>query len=498
MAAMGRAAMLLVVLLAVSSASVVSAGRVGALRVRHSADQAVADFFSVVDEHHEVEKPLQPAEAAGGGDAPVVHWALLVAGSMGYGNYRHQADICHAYQLLHRGGLKDENIVVMMYDDIANNVLNPHKGVIINNPSGKDVYHGVPKDYTGADVNAATFLRVLAGDKAALSGVGSGKVIASGPNDFIFVYYSDHGGPGKRILGMPSPPFLYANDFNNVVKQKAARKGFDQMVIYVEACESGSIFEGLLPDNLNVYVTTASNAVESSWGTYCPGMSPHIPMEYSTCLGDLYSVAWMEDSDTNDLTRETLLQQYDKVKFRTSSNGTFNMGSHVMQYGDLAIDRDEVADFIGNPVMNPDNSLFLSYHHLDSKHVKQRDANLVHLMHRYTHAAEATAERQEAFDDVMAELAHRKHVDHTVDMLPKLLLGSALTNTFDVFAVREAGQPTVNDWDCYKSAIAEYEIACGPLEDYGMRHGRIFANLCNFGVTPEEVHQAATLACSAS
>jgi legumain len=29
-------------------------------------------------------------------------WALLVAGSNGYDNYRHQADICHAYQVLPR------------------------------------------------------------------------------------------------------------------------------------------------------------------------------------------------------------------------------------------------------------------------------------------------------------------------------------------------------------------------------------------------------------
>lgn len=66
-------------------------------------------------------------------------------------------------------------------------------------------------------------------------------------------------------------------------------------VIYVEACESGSIFEGLMPEDLNIYVTTASNAEESSWGTYCPGMEPSPPSEYITCLGDLYSVSWMED-----------------------------------------------------------------------------------------------------------------------------------------------------------------------------------------------------------
>lgn len=66
-------------------------------------------------------------------------------------------------------------------------------------------------------------------------------------------------------------------------------------VLYIEACESGSVFEGIMPKDLNIYVTTASNAQESSWGTYCPGMTPPPPPEYLTCLGDLYSVAWMED-----------------------------------------------------------------------------------------------------------------------------------------------------------------------------------------------------------
>ena len=50
-----------------------------------------------------------------------------------------------------------------------------------------------------------------------------------------------------------------------------------------------------MPKDINVYVTTASNAQESSFGTYCPGMDPSPPPEYITCLADLYSIAWMED-----------------------------------------------------------------------------------------------------------------------------------------------------------------------------------------------------------
>lgn len=53
--------------------------------------------------------------------AHAANWALLVAGSNGWFNYRHQADVCHAYQILHNHGIPDSNIVVMMFDDIAEN-----------------------------------------------------------------------------------------------------------------------------------------------------------------------------------------------------------------------------------------------------------------------------------------------------------------------------------------------------------------------------------------
>lgn len=74
-----------------------------------------------------------------------------------------QADVCHAYQLLRKGGLKEENIVVFMYDDIAMHELNPRPGVIINHPQGDNVYAGVPK------VNF-TFLSFIKTQRSALDG----------------------------------------------------------------------------------------------------------------------------------------------------------------------------------------------------------------------------------------------------------------------------------------------------------------------------------------
>jgi hypothetical protein len=47
------------------------------------------------------------------------------------------------------------------------------------------------------------------------------------------------------------------------------------------------------------------------------GSKPEPPPELYVCLGDLYSVAWMENSDEEDLTKETLLQQYKLIKVGT-------------------------------------------------------------------------------------------------------------------------------------------------------------------------------------
>ncbi|MQK21983.1 hypothetical protein EI013_26815, partial [Escherichia coli] len=131
-----------------------------------------------------------------------------------------------------KGGLREENIVVFMYDDIAFNEENPRPGVIINKPDGGDVYEGVPKDYTGEDVTVDNFFAALLGNKSALTG-GSGKVVNSGPNDHIFIYYTDHGGPG--VLGMPVGPYLYASDLIDVLKKKHVSGTYKKLVFYLEA-----------------------------------------------------------------------------------------------------------------------------------------------------------------------------------------------------------------------------------------------------------------------
>ena len=45
--------------------------------------------------------------------------------------------------------------------------------------------------------------------------------------------------------------------------------------------------------------------------------------------------------------------------------------------------------------------------------------------------------------------------------------------------------------------VAAWEGACGPLDQYGMRHTRAFANLCNTGLQPHTLGAMAAEGCSA-
>merc|ERR1719181_1808118 len=130
------------------------------------------------------------------------NWAVIIAGSNSYDNYRHQADACHAYQIAKKNGIPESNIIMLAYNDIAKDSHNPFPGQIFNKPTpqgtpGVDVYAGCKIDYEGSEVHADNFVKVLSGDTSA-----SGPVLKSTADDHVFVYYADHGGPG--ILGVPT------------------------------------------------------------------------------------------------------------------------------------------------------------------------------------------------------------------------------------------------------------------------------------------------------
>merc|ERR1711957_335658 len=169
-----------------------------------------------------------------------------------------------------------------------------------------------------------------------LTGVSTGnKVLKSTSEDNVFVFFSDHGAAG--LIAFPSSQ-LHKSDLQATFDTMHSKKMYNKLTFYLETCESGSMFQGMTTPG--VYALSASNPTESSWGTYCGSDAMVNGKSINSCLGDLFSVNWMEDSDAVDITAESLSDQFATV-FKTTTK------SAVMQWGDLSFQTDMVSEYQG-------------------------------------------------------------------------------------------------------------------------------------------------------
>lgn len=413
--------------------------------------------------------------AAFAGVAHADNWAVIVAGSNTFSNYRHQTDACHAYQVVKKNGIPDERIVVMIYDDIAKDEENPLPGQLFNKPTaagtpGVDVYAGCQKDYTGEDVTAANFLAVITGNSAAVKGK---KVLKSNANDNVFIFFTDHGGTG--IVAFPAGPYLYVNDLNTALRKMSAAKMYRKLVFYMEACESGSMFEGVLPKNLNIYVTTASNAEESSWGCYCPPEDQVNGVSIGSCLGDLYSVNWMEDADKQSSLgmKETLQEQYLLVQKLTDM-------SHVMQYGDTTFTNLTIGQFEGQVKSELLGRTYQGDREAAVKPrgvVNSRDIKLNDLYYAYLRAEKTNLlKAHKAAAALEAEVMHRVKSDKIFSTLAQRMTDN--DNWTPIFT-SPAATPIVASECVSRGYEAVYQY-CGGFSDYSLQYTRVVYNVCQY------------------
>ena len=57
-------------------------------------------------------------------------YAVLVQGSNGWGNYRHEADVLSIYQMLKANGYDDDHIILVSADDCADASENSDRGAV--------------------------------------------------------------------------------------------------------------------------------------------------------------------------------------------------------------------------------------------------------------------------------------------------------------------------------------------------------------------------------
>jgi len=415
--------------------------------------------------------------AMGMGVAWAADWAVLLAGSRTYGNYRHQSDTCHSYKIVNKFGIPDSRVIVMQYDDIAKDPENPYPGQVFNKPTpvgtpGVDVYANCKKDYTGASVTPEMFVAVLTGDS---SKTGGRPVLKSGPTDRVFVFFTDHGGTG--IIAFPDGSLMSSTTLIGAINQMFNSKMYSHLVFYMEACESGSMFEGLIRPNIGVYVTTASNAIESSWGTYCPPDDMVNGKAINSCLGDLYSINWMENADAQGPT-ETLQAQFLDVRTKTTQ-------SHVMQYGDLSWTSEPIGNYLGanntfkgEVVKNPSKS---------SSNVKSADIPMHLAYYKYLRAESTDFETRMALSKQLQQhLARRVAVDNMFMDL------SVAASNADAFSLK-AKMPVVCDGRCCEKLSNAFAARCGGWDDYALQYHRVIVNLCaDIDHQPEEADKLVT------
>jgi legumain len=280
---------------------------------------------------------------------------------------------------------------------------------------------------------------------------------------------------------------MHAADINKAIETLHSRGGYKEFLFYLEACESGSIFNGLLkaPDAKAV---TAANPKESSWGWYCPGSATGGDKvdgkEIGSCLGDEFSVRWMEDTDANDISTETVGQQFSKVLKAVTK-------SHVQQYGATSLDSEPIGDFQGT---DGQKSLKTATTTIEGNGVDSRQAEL-HQAYYMVERAKTAVARKAAEQDLAALLARRHSADRTFSAIAS---AACQAGSCSVEEMLEGPVEAVTKVSCHRGALEAVVNHCGAFNDYSLRYSRLFANLCENGIAEQAIVTAIEKACDAT
>ncbi len=122
-------------------------------------------------------------------------YAVLVQGSYGLKNYRHQADVLSMYQLLRKNGYDDDHIILIIDAALAQDTGNPERGIVRTSMSGQDLLggtDGLPKaviDYDAASLSAADIAEILLGRQSDRLPV----VLPRNAGQNVLFFWSGHG-----------------------------------------------------------------------------------------------------------------------------------------------------------------------------------------------------------------------------------------------------------------------------------------------------------------
>ncbi len=167
-------------------------------------------------------------------------WAVLVQGSKGWNNYRHQADVLNMYQLLKKKGWDDDHIILIAPDDIALNAKNKYPGEVRASGDGDNLYKDVLFDYNTDTLDVADLCDILLGRQSRHLPV----VLPTTEESNILFFWSGHG--CLQSAGFASNGFrwrdtrdvLGENQLKQLLTEMYQNGKYRKMLLLFEPCYS--------------------------------------------------------------------------------------------------------------------------------------------------------------------------------------------------------------------------------------------------------------------
>lgn len=273
-------------------------------------------------------------------------FALIVAPRTPYVDYGVPSESCRLYNDLIKGGMKEENIILMSSKVIANHPSNPFPGQLFTDDSpdapGVDYAQNCLDhiDYDESNFRGAFLLNLMTGDVDGvrkLTGIENPKVLNSGPDDEVMIYFTSHGMKNEIVVG---DSYIVKNDFYWAIHCMHDDQKFKHLLIFLETCYSGSMFEGLTLDD-GIFVITAADNNHESYESHCPPDDVVDGKAIGACLSCLWDNAmeWFIEGDSSHTLDELFEHTHAKVAEESKQN--------VSKFGSMEMGSMKIEEFVG-------------------------------------------------------------------------------------------------------------------------------------------------------
>jgi len=221
-------------------------------------------------------------------------------------------------------------------------------------------------------------------------------------------------------------------------------KKYGRLVFYLESCQSGSMFDGFVKPDMNIWAVSAAQPDEDSYAcSYDPILK--------TYLNDCWSARWLENSKRIRVQMESLEYQFNLISNHTPT-------SHPVQYGSLYMANLTVAIFM----MNVTNV----------EYPDQFDVDPIDMMEPMFPTNPYLSVGSRDVELLIATLSgNQPMIDREIDSRNKydeLFSDCVLDQPIDLTTMRI-------DQQVYQQLVADHIKNYGPFSDYGLKYTKCLA-----------------------